>query len=95
MARKKIREYDAKRLLKAHIKRLAGLDLPIQVNAWSDPTRFSPDSWPFINILEGIAANFSNYNMRFCAFLNLYLRLRAVNRTGVICCTGGAAHSCN
>ncbi|EFJ42693.1 hypothetical protein VOLCADRAFT_97107 [Volvox carteri f. nagariensis] len=31
MARKKIREYDAKRLLKAHIKRLAGLDLPIQV----------------------------------------------------------------
>ena len=31
MARKKIREHDAKRLLKAHIKRLAGLDLPISV----------------------------------------------------------------
>ena len=31
MARKKIREYNSKQLLKAHIKRLAGLDLPIQV----------------------------------------------------------------
>ncbi|GIL78202.1 hypothetical protein Vretimale_7587 [Volvox reticuliferus] len=31
MARKKIREYDAKRLLKSHMKRLADLDLPIQV----------------------------------------------------------------
>jgi ATP citrate (pro-S)-lyase len=31
MARKKIREYDSKRLLKAHIARLAGLDLPIHV----------------------------------------------------------------
>lgn len=31
MARKKVREYDAKRLLKAHLLRLAGLQLPIQV----------------------------------------------------------------
>ena len=31
MARKKIREYDSKRLIKAHIKRLAGIDLPLQV----------------------------------------------------------------
>ncbi|MEW5317463.1 MAG: hypothetical protein WDW38_008755 [Sanguina aurantia] len=31
MARKKIREYDAKRLLKTHIQRLAGLTLPIRV----------------------------------------------------------------
>lgn len=31
MARKKIREYDGKRLLKANIARLAGLDLPIKV----------------------------------------------------------------
>lgn len=31
MARKKIREYDAKRLFKTHVKRLAGLDLPINV----------------------------------------------------------------
>lgn len=29
MARKKIREYDSKRLLKEHLKRLAGLDLQI------------------------------------------------------------------
>lgn len=39
MARKKVREYDSKRLLKAHIARLAGLDLPIhaaQVKAASN-----------------------------------------------------------
>lgn len=30
MARKKIREYDSKRLLKQHIKALAGLDLPLK-----------------------------------------------------------------
>ena len=29
MARKKIREVDSKKLLKAHIKRLAGIDLPL------------------------------------------------------------------
>lgn len=29
MARKKIREYDSKRLLKEHMKRLAGIDLPM------------------------------------------------------------------
>ena len=31
MARKKIREFDSKRLIKAHIKRLAGIDLPLNV----------------------------------------------------------------
>ena len=31
MARKKIREYDSKRLLKAHIKRLKGVELPLNV----------------------------------------------------------------
>jgi len=30
MARKKIREYDSKRLLKEHFKRLSGKDLPIK-----------------------------------------------------------------
>lgn len=30
MARKKIREYDSKRLLKEHFKRLAGYELPIK-----------------------------------------------------------------
>lgn len=29
MARKKIREYDSKRLIKEHLKRLAGIDLQI------------------------------------------------------------------
>ena len=31
MARKKIREYDSKRLLKAHMLRLKGLKLPLNV----------------------------------------------------------------
>ncbi len=31
MARKKIREYDSKRLLKAHLKRLKGTELPLNV----------------------------------------------------------------
>ena len=31
MARKKIREYDSKRLLKAHIQRLSGITLPLNV----------------------------------------------------------------
>jgi hypothetical protein len=31
MARKKIREYDSKRLLKAHILRLKGIKLPLNV----------------------------------------------------------------
>ena len=54
MARRKIREYDSKRLLKQHIARLAGLNLPINVvqvtantsfpdllaeNAWLNSTR--------------------------------------------------------
>jgi ATP citrate (pro-S)-lyase len=31
MARKKVREYDAKRLVKAHMQRLCGVELPIHV----------------------------------------------------------------
>lgn len=37
MARKKIREYDSKRLLKEHLKRIAGIDLQnfsAQVSSW-------------------------------------------------------------
>ncbi|KAI3438739.1 hypothetical protein D9Q98_001158 [Chlorella vulgaris] len=41
MARKKIREYDSKRLLKAHIARLAGLQLPIAVAQVKEGTSFS------------------------------------------------------
>ena len=40
MARKKIREYDSKRLLKAHIKRLKGLDLPLNVAQVRQDTDF-------------------------------------------------------
>jgi hypothetical protein len=40
MARKKIREYDSKRLLKAHIARLAGLQLPIAVAQVKENTNF-------------------------------------------------------
>ena len=41
MARKKIREYDSKRLLKAHIARLAGLNLPINVAQVKESTNFA------------------------------------------------------
>lgn len=41
MARKKIREYDSKRLLKAHIERLAGLKLPIAVAQVKEATNWS------------------------------------------------------
>lgn len=41
MARKKIREYDSKRLLKAHITRLAGLQLPIAVAQVKENTNFA------------------------------------------------------
>ena len=58
MARKKIREYDSKRLLKEHLKRLSGIDLQIcsaQVDispssqsplmcVWFDPLFFI---WPY------------------------------------------------
>ena len=40
MARKKIREYDSKRLLKAHIRRLAGLDLPLNAAQVRNTTNF-------------------------------------------------------
>ena len=40
MARKKIREYDSKRLLKEHIKRLYGLDLPLNVVHVNSRTNF-------------------------------------------------------
>lgn len=41
MARKKIREYDSKRLIKAHIQRIAGLQLPINVAQVKENTNFS------------------------------------------------------
>ncbi|GAY58823.1 hypothetical protein CUMW_189770 [Citrus unshiu] len=41
MARKKIREYDSKRLLKEHLKRLAGLDLQICSAQVTESTDFS------------------------------------------------------
>ena len=43
MARKKIREYDSKRILKEHIKRLAGIDLPMnsaQVSRWDTASQY-------------------------------------------------------
>ncbi|XP_021751821.1 ATP-citrate synthase alpha chain protein 2-like [Chenopodium quinoa] len=46
MARKKIREYDSKRLLKQHLKRIAGIDLPIcsaQVTGSTDFTQLVND----------------------------------------------------
>jgi hypothetical protein len=46
MARKKIREYDSKRLLREHLKRLAGIDLQIlsaQVSISPPPLSFASD----------------------------------------------------
>ncbi|KAK3421381.1 hypothetical protein EUGRSUZ_G02039 [Eucalyptus grandis] len=40
MARKKIREYDSKRLLKQHLKRLANIDLPIRSAQVTESTDF-------------------------------------------------------
>jgi len=40
MARKKIREFDSKRLLKAHIQRLIGLELPLNVAQVRQDTDF-------------------------------------------------------
>jgi hypothetical protein len=44
MARKKIREYDSKRLLKENLKRLAGIDLTILSAQVSAPAPFPPFS---------------------------------------------------
>ncbi|KAL0454602.1 UNVERIFIED_CONTAM: ATP-citrate synthase alpha chain protein 2 [Sesamum latifolium] len=41
MARKKIREYDSKRLLKEHLKRLAGIDLQIRSAQVTQSTDFT------------------------------------------------------
>lgn len=41
MARKKIREYDSKRLIKQHLKRLAGIDLPICSAQVTESTDFT------------------------------------------------------
>ncbi|URD84888.1 ATP-grasp domain [Musa troglodytarum] len=41
MARKKIREYDSKRLLKEHLKRLAGIDLQIRSAQVTESTDFT------------------------------------------------------
>ncbi|KAJ6903923.1 hypothetical protein NC651_021174 [Populus alba x Populus x berolinensis] len=41
MARKKIREYDSKRLLKEHFKRLSGRDLPIKSAQVTESTDFN------------------------------------------------------
>jgi hypothetical protein len=46
MARKKIREYDSKRLLKENLKRLAGIDLTILSAQVSAPVPVSPPSHP-------------------------------------------------
>ena len=41
MARKKIREYNSKQLLKAHLARLLGLDLSLQVAQVTQSTIFT------------------------------------------------------
>ncbi|XP_014502195.1 ATP-citrate synthase alpha chain protein 1 [Vigna radiata var. radiata] len=50
MARKKIREYDSKRLLKEHFKRLSGQDLPIKSAQVTESTDFNelPEKEPWL-----------------------------------------------
>ncbi|KAL9321940.1 hypothetical protein ACSQ67_009993 [Phaseolus vulgaris] len=50
MARKKIREYDSKRLLKEHFKRISGQDLPIKSAQVTESTDFSelPEKEPWL-----------------------------------------------
>ncbi|CAJ1958299.1 unnamed protein product [Sphenostylis stenocarpa] len=50
MARKKIREYDSKRLLKEHFKRLSGHDLPIKSAQVTESTDFNelPEKEPWL-----------------------------------------------
>ncbi|BAT93085.1 hypothetical protein LR48_Vigan05g040900 [Vigna angularis] len=50
MARKKIREYDSKRLLKEHFKRLSGQDLPIKSAQVTESTDFNelPQKEPWL-----------------------------------------------
>ncbi|CAM6088320.1 unnamed protein product [Calypogeia fissa] len=51
MARKKIREYNSKRLLKEHLKRLAGIDLDIKSAQVTEKTDFTElaDTEPWLN----------------------------------------------
>lgn len=50
MARKKIREYDSKRLLKQHLKRLSGIDLQIRsAQVWITMLFMFPPASPMLN----------------------------------------------
>lgn len=62
MARKKIREYDSKRLLKEHLKRLTGIDLqihsaqvcpepPISIDRSSDLSIWTPFEFYYLVLL--------------------------------------------
>jgi len=58
MARKKIREYDSKRLLKEHLKRLANIDLQIR----SAQVILTNSSFVFIDLLCGNSIAQFNWN---------------------------------
>jgi len=61
MARKKIREYDSKRLLKFHIARLAGLQLPIHVVQVKEATNFAElvASNPWMTQVSDVGTSFA------------------------------------
>lgn len=61
MARKKIREYDSKRLLKEHFKRIAGSELPVK----SAQVRFFP---LFMRISSSLYEKNFKYFLKICAF---------------------------
>lgn len=69
MARKKIREYDSKRLIKAHIQRIAGLQLPINVAQVKENTNFSEllamNPW-MTQVSAAIPAQYDLFNVPYC-----------------------------
>ena len=72
MARKKIREYDSKRLLKAHIQRLAGLQLPLNAAQVRLDTNFQElhevDAESF---QDGLAVKYASYENCYSMVLPL------------------------
>lgn len=73
MARKKVREYNAKKILKDHIKIIAGLDLPINVAQVKENTNFTDllDANPWLNQvhIENKASFFGFYSPNCRVFL--------------------------
>lgn len=84
MARKKIREHDSKQLLKTHIARMAGLNLPINVAQVKEATNFvdliAANPWltqvSTLYTYLYLYSNSATTHILFLAFLILFHRHR-------------------